>query len=1063
MSIVTAESSVIKLRKLLISEDQINFRIPAIQRNYKWDSKTAQELIKDIIDFSHYRKEHPENTRAKSVGLITLYKKGGEYLVIDGQQRFITLHLIISLLNIDKSKMRELVFERDLDTKERKDFLENPNCSAQNQSAHSIDVYRMNRNRDTMRNTLKDKRGNLTDEDIFEAILELSCLCNYTENAPQQEFLNINAHKTRFSICDRVRSNLISFSELYRDELENNLGLISSVLKLEGDSAEALSYKQAVSKLYDDILELLYKEINGQKVNTVFNNISGIYCTLISHTLLNPDVTKESRINILFEYKLLSPTGNNNKKELNYQKGFDFSSSSSYIEMLEYLSYCYELIRQLDEEFECGEIPSARSIVSMSTDRGFLAAAKSLIDERIKLYGANSSPTMLHEILGSMNKLYAVIHNIKEYFIGDINSANSFLEAYCHAEVSREISNISRKENWKLCLPYHDTRCAITGSGQYMINRFLAEISVIDDAQIDIPPLLNIRSDEHLEFNGSSLFGTEKVSAEDLFMHDIVIPVIQRDYCMGSTFTEGGNNFLTYLFKCLESGGDIDAGCIIVGVKSKEDSQIVYIFDGQQRTFTIYNTLKYLNPDFDSSYTFEGRKNKLSPYSASSVENLKKQLEIILKGKNDTKINIYNELLKRVKFTVKTVDEISSAEQFFIDINDGVQLEKYEIFKSVLFDKIMIKCAGLIEKAIEVIENKTLTALFKLANATFNDMNLAARCAEEAEMMLADHILRRRYYNNAKRAKWPSPFIVASSENDVVESAAYLEELDKEDYEFMLDFLLVIAKAAVSIGEAKKPDYITEYINQSKGSSTSDPNDIVWNQIEELKNDTLYIPSIPFKEDSLNPFTIYSLTRVCLFLFNLAKGSDIPSRIEYLDQDFILNSMIDQKVDMENSILKKLQGELKVYFFRGYRNRPYFGIGDHSTDHISMTNSTILLPPYYSERGIITKNVIGAYDIMRKYEYNETGNHSAIFTLHGRDEKIDPIFFKDSYSAIALLEFHPDIVRHYNILNTMVFQNSDIPTNTIYDFAYLKGVGESYHDFTLTNRTNAYKVTFSLA
>lgn len=88
----------------------------------------------------------------------------------------------------------------------------------------------------------------------------------------------------------------------------------------------------------------------------------------------------------------------------------------------------------------------------MSYDRGFLAAAKSLIDERIKLYGANSSPTMLHEILGSMNKLNAVIHNIKEYFIGDINSANSFLEAYCHAEVSREISNISRKTPfWRNC------------------------------------------------------------------------------------------------------------------------------------------------------------------------------------------------------------------------------------------------------------------------------------------------------------------------------------------------------------------------------------------------------------------------------------------------------------------------------------------------------------------------------------------------------------------------------------------------------------------------------------
>ena len=64
----------------------------------------------------------------------------------------------------------------------------------------------------------------------------------------------------------------------------------------------------------------------------------------------------------------------------------------------------------------------------------------------------------------------------------------------------------------------------------------------------------------------------------------------------------------------------------------EENEKTIYIFDGQQRTFTLYNILKYCGESDLKQYKFVGRdinnENEYgSPYSKESVEQLYKVLK----------------------------------------------------------------------------------------------------------------------------------------------------------------------------------------------------------------------------------------------------------------------------------------------------------------------------------------------------------------------------------------------------------------------------------------------------
>lgn len=65
-----------------------NLRIPEYQRIYCWPQKNVELILDDIF-------QHPERTHAYHLGTIILQKKDGCYDIIDGQQRLVTLGLIL--------------------------------------------------------------------------------------------------------------------------------------------------------------------------------------------------------------------------------------------------------------------------------------------------------------------------------------------------------------------------------------------------------------------------------------------------------------------------------------------------------------------------------------------------------------------------------------------------------------------------------------------------------------------------------------------------------------------------------------------------------------------------------------------------------------------------------------------------------------------------------------------------------------------------------------------------------------------------------------------------------
>lgn len=80
-----------------IGKPNYDFEIPLFQRNYCWKLQQIEQLIDDLIDISDKNYNH-------FFGSFLLYEKAiNSFEIIDGQQRFMSLSLLIKALSIHKS------------------------------------------------------------------------------------------------------------------------------------------------------------------------------------------------------------------------------------------------------------------------------------------------------------------------------------------------------------------------------------------------------------------------------------------------------------------------------------------------------------------------------------------------------------------------------------------------------------------------------------------------------------------------------------------------------------------------------------------------------------------------------------------------------------------------------------------------------------------------------------------------------------------------------------------------------------------------------------------------
>ena len=72
--------------------DRGNLSIPNYQRPYRWETKNVEELIQDINEFTKGGKTY-------RLGTLVLHKNNNIYDIVDGQQRIVTIGLLLNSIN----------------------------------------------------------------------------------------------------------------------------------------------------------------------------------------------------------------------------------------------------------------------------------------------------------------------------------------------------------------------------------------------------------------------------------------------------------------------------------------------------------------------------------------------------------------------------------------------------------------------------------------------------------------------------------------------------------------------------------------------------------------------------------------------------------------------------------------------------------------------------------------------------------------------------------------------------------------------------------------------------
>ena len=213
-------SEIVSLADLVNDLKDKEVVIPLLQRNYKWavdwkdkedeedNGVSAEKLVSDIWNAIGNREE------TYAIGMLTFYEKDNIVQIIDGQQRLITLSLLVKALG-KYNEFIHITFERDGENKERESFLKFEKVSFE-----SLDVIHMDKAYDKfmegVRNNnrwpgIKDWKEDKKNE-IYDWILNhVKVICRYTENEPLQEFLNLNEKKTAFSATDYDRAYQLKY------------------------------------------------------------------------------------------------------------------------------------------------------------------------------------------------------------------------------------------------------------------------------------------------------------------------------------------------------------------------------------------------------------------------------------------------------------------------------------------------------------------------------------------------------------------------------------------------------------------------------------------------------------------------------------------------------------------------------------------------------------------------------------------------------------------------------------------------------------------------------------
>lgn len=286
------------------AKPQNQFEVPLFQRNYCWKRQQVEMLIEDIINISDKNYDH-------FLGSFLLFeKRDNEFEIIDGQQRFMTLSLLVKALSKHPSKLVE--------NQNKINHLNNMIISIDGklklkpQSVDQEEFSNIILKSDPEGNTSYLATAYLTcldyieDDQIFEKIYDgldkiiLSVIIvDKSDQNKQTIFEKMNSLGVDLTLFDICRNQLFykvplneDLNHLYSNywlDVERNLSNLSkddfinvyidsrSNVDLSGDKSKYNTFKNIVDNEIANrqSLELLFKDL--KRSSRIYANIKGIF------------------------------------------------------------------------------------------------------------------------------------------------------------------------------------------------------------------------------------------------------------------------------------------------------------------------------------------------------------------------------------------------------------------------------------------------------------------------------------------------------------------------------------------------------------------------------------------------------------------------------------------------------------------------------------------------------------------------------------------------------------------------------------------------------------------
>lgn len=348
-----------------LHKQNFSFKIPFFQREYSWDEKNVEELINDALGHSLDENDisNLDDESSYYIGnIVVKEQKDGTLMLIDGQQRLMTLYLLAKFTDLEFYKIGYLVDDEDNENLKNIDF-KNPNFKMQSLNEICKFIYRQDSDKiekmlKKIYFTMTTLDENMDEKHYFEAI-NLNKMQLRKSDILKALFLN-KADK-----CER--ENLAKIwekcedMEHYYDKNPNITGLIEQASinhiltsadagekenKNSPDNSEVLEVKSIVD--FEEFLAIVAKILN-EKTPLDPKNLIKNFKQHIFYTNLNENfITKLEQYRKIFdkyvfkrdlENKYIQKFGD--KKLLMIQLLFEVQSSNEWL--VKYLKECETL------------------------------------------------------------------------------------------------------------------------------------------------------------------------------------------------------------------------------------------------------------------------------------------------------------------------------------------------------------------------------------------------------------------------------------------------------------------------------------------------------------------------------------------------------------------------------------------------------------------------------------------------------------------------------------------------------------------------------------------------